>query len=104
MRMNRPVVSWFRVFSVSWSRVCVVSYAFVVSCLAVAAQAAAQSPTRPHVETLASSKLEGRLAGSNGEKLATGSMGWWFVTGNAWQESDVRSKGLRPDLPSATPW
>jgi Zn-dependent M28 family amino/carboxypeptidase len=32
--------------------------------------AAAQSPTRAHVETLASPKLEGRLAGSAGEKLA----------------------------------
>jgi peptidase M28-like protein/PDZ domain-containing protein/PA domain-containing protein len=31
----------------------------------------AQSQTRAHVETLASPKLEGRLAGSNGEKLAS---------------------------------
>jgi Zn-dependent M28 family amino/carboxypeptidase len=29
------------------------------------------SPTRPHVETLASPRLEGRLAGSNGERLAS---------------------------------
>jgi hypothetical protein len=29
------------------------------------------SHTRPHVETLASSRLEGRLAGSNGERLAS---------------------------------
>ena len=32
--------------------------------------AAVQSPTRRHVETLASDALEGRLAGSPGEKLA----------------------------------
>src|SRR5437773_7000893 len=31
----------------------------------------AQSKTRATVETLASSRLEGRLAGSNGEKLAS---------------------------------
>src|SRR5215813_3539474 len=31
----------------------------------------AQSKTRAHVETLASPRLEGRLAGSNGEKLAS---------------------------------
>src|SRR5262245_52442996 len=31
----------------------------------------AQSRTRTHVETLASPRLEGRLAGSNGEKLAS---------------------------------
>src|SRR6476661_646022 len=29
------------------------------------------SHTRPHVETLASPRLEGRLAGSNGERLAS---------------------------------
>jgi len=34
------------------------------------ARLAAQSRTRTHVETLASPRLEGRLAGSNGEKLA----------------------------------
>src|SRR5262245_52297311 len=31
----------------------------------------AQSKTRAHVETLASPRLEGRLAGSNGEQLAS---------------------------------
>jgi hypothetical protein len=36
-----------------------------------ASYAGAQSKTRAHVETLASPKLEGRLAGSNGEKLAS---------------------------------
>jgi hypothetical protein len=39
--------------------------------LIVATPAAAQSPTRRHVETLASPALEGRLAGSPGEKLAS---------------------------------
>src|SRR6185436_2004979 len=33
-------------------------------------QAQAPSKTRAHVETLASPRLEGRLAGSNGERLA----------------------------------
>ena len=35
-----------------------------------AAQPAAQSPTRTHVQTLASEKFEGRMAGSEGERLA----------------------------------
>ena len=35
------------------------------------ADTAAQTKTRTHVETLASPRLEGRLAGSNGEKLAS---------------------------------
>jgi len=39
-----------------------------VSSLVVSGQA---SKTRAHVETLASPRLEGRLAGSNGEKLAS---------------------------------
>jgi hypothetical protein len=43
-----------------------------VSALIVAApQAQAPSKTKTHVETLASPRLEGRLAGSNGEKLAS---------------------------------
>jgi Zn-dependent M28 family amino/carboxypeptidase len=48
--------------------------AAILACCAVAAFAAdarAQSKTRAHVETLASPRLEGRLAGSNGEKLAS---------------------------------
>src|SRR5712691_8354825 len=36
----------------------------------VVADVAAQSTTRARVETLASDRLEGRLAGSKGEKLA----------------------------------
>ena len=36
-----------------------------------ALQAQAPSKTKTHVETLASPRLEGRLAGSNGEKLAS---------------------------------
>src|SRR5262252_5879116 len=48
-----------------------VSAVFALSavCLLVAAQA--PSKTRATVEALASSRLEGRLAGSNGEKLAS---------------------------------
>src|SRR5205809_6641312 len=46
-------------------RACVVSWLILT-----AAAAFAQSKTRAHVETLASPRLEGRLAGSNGEKLA----------------------------------
>jgi hypothetical protein len=45
-----------------------------VSCLVVAAASAivsAQSKTKAHVEALASPRLEGRLAGSNGETLAS---------------------------------
>jgi hypothetical protein len=37
---------------------------------AAAAQTATQSPTREHVQTLASEKFEGRMAGSSGERLA----------------------------------
>lgn len=45
---------------------------FVVAalCLVAAAPAFAQSRTKAHVATLASDKFEGRLTGSNGEKLA----------------------------------
>ena len=43
--------------------------AFIV--IAVTLHAQAPSKTRTHVETLASPRLEGRLAGSNGEKLAS---------------------------------
>ena len=43
-------------------------FAFSAVSVFVAAQA---SKTRAHVETLASSRLEGRLAGSNGERLAS---------------------------------
>jgi hypothetical protein len=43
-------------------------YVFFVFTGSVGAQA--PSKTRAHVETLASSRLEGRLAGSNGERLA----------------------------------
>jgi len=45
--------------------------ALIVVAQALAAVSAfAQSKTRAHVETLASPRLEGRLAGSNGERLA----------------------------------
>lgn len=48
------------------------TFALLLAASAAHAQtgAAVQSPTRAHVEMLASSKLEGRLAGSAGEKLA----------------------------------
>ena len=36
----------------------------------LAAQTATQSPTRPHVAALAGERQEGRLTGSNGERLA----------------------------------
>ncbi|MBI3401889.1 MAG: M28 family peptidase [Acidobacteria bacterium] len=42
-----------------------------VSAVAVLSAADTPSRTRRHVETLASTRLEGRLAGSNGEKLAS---------------------------------
>ncbi|HEY1913168.1 MAG TPA: hypothetical protein VGG73_19745, partial [Vicinamibacterales bacterium] len=47
----------------------VVSASIVASALA-AGLSAQTSKTRTYVETLASEKLEGRLAGSNGERLA----------------------------------
>ena len=57
--MTRTSVSWFRGFAFSWLvAVCVASTAF------------AQSQTRNDVQTLASERFEGRLAGSNGERLA----------------------------------
>src|SRR5262249_2426126 len=51
-----------------------VSVSSAISVLIIAAatlQAQAPSKTKAHVETLASPRLEGRLAGSNGEKLAS---------------------------------
>ena len=48
----------FRVFVFSWLIAAAASVAF------------AQSQTRPHVQALASERTEGRLAGSNGERLA----------------------------------
>ena len=53
----------FRVFVISW----LIPAAAILSSVAVRAQ----SRTKTHVETLASPRLEGRLAGSNGEKLAS---------------------------------
>ncbi len=44
--------------------------ALIVSIACTAALTAQTSKTRTYVETLASEKLEGRLAGSNGERLA----------------------------------
>ena len=52
--------------------------------------AAAQSRTKAHVETLASPRLEGRLAGSNGEKLASD-----YISG------ELRKIGAKP-LPGLT--
>jgi len=49
----------------------VVSAVFALSAVSVFVAAQAPSKTRATVETLASSRLEGRLAGSNGEKLAS---------------------------------
>jgi len=49
----------------------VVSAVFALSAVSVFVAAQAPSKTRTTVETLASSRLEGRLAGSNGEKLAS---------------------------------
>jgi hypothetical protein len=43
----------------------------IVASFAFGFSALAQSTTRPYVEALASPKLEGRLTGSNGEKLAS---------------------------------
>jgi hypothetical protein len=45
--------------------------AFIVLIAAAAGLQAQASRTRAHVETLASPRLEGRLAGSNGERLAS---------------------------------
>lgn len=62
----------------------------LLAAVALAAGLHAQgSKTRPHVETLASSRLEGRLAGSNGERLASD----YLV-------SELRKMGARP-LPGA---
>src|SRR5687768_3539168 len=51
-----------------------ISLAIATGCLVAAApgfsQTATSSRTRVHVETLASPKMEGRLTGSAGEKLA----------------------------------
>jgi Zn-dependent M28 family amino/carboxypeptidase len=47
------------------------SAVFALSAVSSVLVAAQTSKTRAHVETLASSRLEGRLAGSNGERLAS---------------------------------
>jgi hypothetical protein len=53
-------------------RAFVISGLFVIAAVGLAVtDAAAQTKTRVHVETLASPRLDGRLAGSNGEKLAS---------------------------------
>ena len=49
----------------------IVVFAVIAVLSASVASAQAVSKTRTHVETLASPRLEGRLAGSNGEKLAS---------------------------------
>ncbi|MCC7031401.1 MAG: M20/M25/M40 family metallo-hydrolase [Acidobacteria bacterium] len=49
---------------------CLTTVTLLLAAGAAHAQTAVHSPTRAHVETLASPKLEGRLAGSAGEKLA----------------------------------
>ena len=54
---NRPI-SCFRSVALSWLIVASASIAF------------AQSQTRPHVQALASERTEGRLAGTNDERLA----------------------------------
>ncbi len=68
--------------------------AFAASCLIATAptfaQTATTSATRKHVETLASPKMEGRLTGSPGEKLAAD----YLVT-------ELKRLGARP-LPGAT--
>ena len=45
--------------------------ALIVGTTVFAVALDAQSKTRAHVEALASPRLEGRLAGSNGERLAS---------------------------------
>src|SRR5262249_53204860 len=45
--------------------------AFLIFAIVAAQPAAQESKTRAHVQALASPRLEGRLAGSNGEKLAS---------------------------------
>jgi Zn-dependent M28 family amino/carboxypeptidase len=59
-------------------------------CLVTAQSAAAQARTKAHVETLASPRLEGRLAGSNGEKLASD-----YISG------ELKKMGAKP-LPGLT--
>ena len=52
------------------TRYLVLSVLFATFVVPTGAQVAAQSPTRAHVETLASEKFAGREAGSEGERLA----------------------------------
>ena len=52
-------------------RVVVFSWLIAFIAIGAAVDVAAQSKTRTYVETLASPRLEGRLAGSNGERLAS---------------------------------
>jgi hypothetical protein len=47
-----------------------IALAFLIGQPPVAAQTTTASPTRPHVAALAGERQEGRLAGSNGERLA----------------------------------
>src|SRR5687767_13173126 len=49
---------------------CLVALALLVGQPPAAAQTATASRTRPHVTALAGEQQEGRLAGSNGERLA----------------------------------
>ena len=52
-------------------RTLLISAVSAISAVALLSAADTPSRTRRHVETLASTKLEGRLAGSNGERLAS---------------------------------
>src|SRR4051794_37495151 len=69
-------------------RIVVVALSAVI--LVTPRAAAAQTRTKAHVETLASPRLEGRLAGSNGEKLASD-----YITG------ELKKMGAKP-LPGLT--
>ncbi len=61
-----------RSFRISWFRGVAVSCVLTACVVTVVDRASAQtSKTRSHVQTLASDRLEGRLAGSNGERLAS---------------------------------
>src|SRR5258705_5904685 len=72
------------------ARACGLTAIVLVATLHPFAQTPASSKTRQHVTALASERLEGRLAGSNGERLAS-----------AYLVSRLRRIGAKP-LPVAT--
>ena len=88
--MTRPKAESLKPKARRLARACGLTAIVLVATLHPSAQAPASSKTRQHVTALASERLEGRLVGSNGERLAS-----------EYLVSQLRRIGAKP-LPGAT--